>query len=312
MAQRPPKVSPYHGFVIIDKPLHMTSSDVVVKARRILKMKKIGHAGTLDPLASGVLPLALGEGTKCIHLMMDAKKRYRFRIRFGEARSTDDAEGEVINISTERPTNESIGITIKQFIGDIAQVPPIYSALKVHGRRAYELARAGAVVELAPRQVQVHDLKLISMISADEAEFVAEVGKGTYIRSLARDIAQALGTCGYISYLRRESVGVFDEARAISLDFLEKHVHKATAASLSEWLQPLSSLLDGIPACEVTEVELKQLRCGQAIDRTLPPGDLLAITFQGSLVAFGVSNGINVQPKRVLNINPDVDKKDAL
>lgn len=300
-----PKPSPYHGFVVIDKPLHMTSADVVARARRILGMKKIGHAGTLDPLASGVLPLALGEGTKCIHLLMDAKKIYRFRIRFGEARTTEDAEGDVTHKSAIRPDSESIKNILPQFIGDIMQRPPIYSALKIAGRRAYDMARAGEAVELPARPVKIDALTLESMPSADEAELMACVGKGTYIRSLARDIAETLGTYGYISYLRREAVGAFSSTQAISLDFLEEAVHNAPALGGTPWLRPLISLLDGIPAYEVSASDVTALRRGQKLRTALPPIAMLAMTYQGSLIAFGTSDGVSIQPNRVLNITPD-------
>lgn len=297
-------LAPYHGFLVIDKPLHMTSNDVVMRARKILRIKKIGHAGTLDPLASGVLPLAIGEATKCIHLLMDAKKIYRFRIRFGESRTTDDAEGEVVHSNAIRPDSNAIATVLPQFLGTIMQRPPIYSALKVNGKRAYDMARAGEVFELEPRPIQIDALELMGMPSTDEVELLATVGKGTYIRSLARDIAEKLGAYGYVSLLRREGVGPFNAEGAISLDFLEEQVHNAEAFGKPQWLTPLRSLLDGIPACELSAEELKRLRQGQAIRRVMPPSDAVAMMFDGELVALGISTGDIVQPTRVLHTVP--------
>lgn len=294
-------LAPYHGFLVIDKPLGMTSNDVVMKARKLTKIKKIGHAGTLDPLASGVLPLAIGEATKCIHLLMDAKKTYRFRIRFGETRATDDAEGEVVHSSAIRPSSDAIAAVLPGFLGTIMQRPPIYSALKVDGKRAYDMARAGEVFELEPRPITIHSLALVAMHSADEAELLATVGKGTYIRSLARDIAEKLGAYGYVSFLRREAVGPFAATGSISLDFLAEQVHNAEAFGKPQWLTPLTSLLDGIPACEVTVEEWHDLRQGRVLRRMMPPSDILAIVHNNELVALGASTGETIKPTRVLH-----------
>ncbi len=300
----PPSATSLHGIVVIDKPLGLTSFDVVSRARRILGLKKIGHAGTLDPLATGVLPLALGEGTKCLHLLTDASKTYRFRIRFGEARSTEDAEGEVTHTSDKRPSSSDILTILTDFTGKITQVPPKYSAIKLGGKRAYDLARSGQEVRMPPRQVTVHSLVLVRQLNVDEAEFLTTVSKGTYIRSLARDMALKLGTCGYVSFLRREAVGTFEASGAISLDFLEEQVHKGAGFGARPWLFPLISLLDGIPACEIAESDLTRIRCGQALQIADAPCGAVAITCKGSLVAFGQSDGIWLKPSRVLNVEP--------
>lgn len=303
-------LAPYHGFLVIDKALHMTSNDVVMKARKHTRIKKIGHAGTLDPLASGVLPLAIGEATKCIHLLMDATKTYRFRITFGESRTTDDAEGEVVHSNAVRPDSNGINSVLASFIGTILQKPPIYSALKVNGQRAYDLARAGEVFELEARPITIHSLELVGMTGPNEAELLATVGKGTYIRSLARDIAEKLGAYGYVSYLRRESVGPFTAEHAISLDFLAEQVHNAEAFGKPQWLTPLRTLLDGIPACDVSAEELASLRKGQALRRSVPPCETLAIMHHDELVALGISTGDNVKPTRILHTLPTDARED--
>lgn len=313
----------FHGWVVIDKPLGLTSNDVVMQVKRLLRPTKIGHAGTLDPLATGMLPLALGEGTKCVPLMMDAKKTYQFTLTFGEQRSTDDAEGEVVARSDVRPTFNDIVAILPAFTGEITQVPPIYSALKVDGKRAYDLARAGEAVELKPRCVTVYDLQLLpttpphpSPLPAGEREasgrageggtatFQAIVSKGTYIRSLGRDIAKALGTVGYISALRRTAIGGFSEATMISLDFLHETVH-SSAQALGEtlWLRPLTHALDGILATEVDGAMWQNLRHGRqiALSLSVPPCNPMVITHRQQLVAIGEWDGTCFKPSRFLH-----------
>lgn len=314
--------NPFHGWVVIDKPLGLTSNDVVMQVKRLLRPTKIGHAGTLDPLASGMLPLALGEGTKCVPLMMDAKKTYQFTITFGEQRSTDDAEGEVVARSDMRPTFSDIEAILPAFTGEITQVPPIYSALKVDGKRAYDLARAGEAVELKPRCVTIFNLTLLSCHSREggnpdteipafagmanlwQATFQAIVSKGTYIRSLGRDMAQALGTVGYISALRRTAIGGFSEAAMISLDFLHETVH-SSAQALGEtlWLRPLTHALDGIPATEVDGAMWQNLRHGRqiALSLSMPPCNPMVITHRQQLVAIGEWDGTCFKPSRFLH-----------
>jgi tRNA pseudouridine55 synthase len=222
-----PQRNPLHGWVNLYKPLHITSADAVFQVKRLIHPTKIGHAGTLDPLATGVLPLALGEGTKCVNLLMDAKKTYEFSVTFGQRRSTDDAEGEVVTTSEHIPSEAQIRGILPLFTGEIMQTPPIYSALKIAGKRAYDMARAGEEVVMQARPVTIHSLELMGVDAPSTAHFRAVVSKGTYIRSLGRDIAQSLGSEGYISRLHRAAVGPFTDARAISLDFLAESVHKA-------------------------------------------------------------------------------------
>ena len=203
--------TPIHGWLIIDKPLGRSSAQVVAAVRRITGAAKAGHGGTLDPLATGVLPIALGEATKTVSYVMDGSKAYRFTLRFGEARTTDDREGAVTETSPARPTDAEIRAVLPRFTGLIEQVPPAFSALKVDGVRAYRLARAEEAVALAPRQVRIDRLELIARPDADTAEFLVRSGKGAYMRSLARDIARALGTVGHVAALRRTAVGPFRE-----------------------------------------------------------------------------------------------------
>ncbi len=205
------------GWVVLDKPVGLGSTPAVSRVRRLFGAQKAGHGGTLDPLASGVLPIALGEATKTVPFVMDGRKEYRFTLRFGQARSTEDAEGEVTATSEARPTDEAIRRALPAFVGEVEQVPPAFSALKVDGKRAYDLARAGEPVDLKPRRIVIERLELVGRADTDHADFVVSCGKGTYIRSLGRDLALSLGTVGYLSALRRTAVGPFREEAAISL-----------------------------------------------------------------------------------------------
>ena len=251
-----------HGWLVIDKPYGMSSARAVALVRRSSGAKKVGHAGTLDPLATGVLPLALGEATKTVQFAAAGQKRYRFRIRWGEARDTDDREGAVIGESAVRPDATAIAAVLARFTGSIRQVPPAFSALKIGGRRAYALARAGKPPDLAARPVEIAELRLIGMPDTDHADFDAMVGGGTYIRALARDLAEALGTLGHIAELRRLAVGRFAESLAISLDSAVALGHSLAA---SEHLLPIETALDDIPALALTAAEAARLRHGQLV-----------------------------------------------
>jgi tRNA pseudouridine55 synthase len=250
-----------HGWLVIDKPYGMSSARAVALVRRS-SGAKIGHAGTLDPLATGVLPLALGEATKTVQFVAAGKKRYRFRIRWGETRDTDDREGAVIAETSARPDAAAIAAALAAFTGTILQRPPAYSAIKIGGRRAYALARAGKPPELAARPVEIAELRLICVADPDHADFTAVVGGGTYIRALARDLAQALGTLGHIVELRRLAVGRFAESQAISLDSAVALGHSLAA---SEHLLPIETALDDIPALALTAEEAARLRHGQRV-----------------------------------------------
>jgi tRNA pseudouridine55 synthase len=280
-----------HGWIILDKPVGLGSTTAVSAVKRILRQAgepktKVGHGGTLDPLASGVLPIALGEATKLCGRMLDATKSYEFTIRFGEETDTLDAEGTVVASSGVRPSPDQIEEVLAQFIGEIEQVPPAYSALKIEGKAAYARARAGEQVEMKVRAVTVHTLTIrhaelvsgsISPPAEESAEWMlkqvqhdgvneitllATVSKGTYIRSLARDIARALGTAGHVSYLRRTRAGPFSLSQAISLDFLEE---AAKARALTRTVLPLEAALDDIPALPVTPDQAQLLRHGQRL-----------------------------------------------
>jgi len=255
-----------HGWIILDKPVGLGSTTAVSAVKRILRQAgepktKVGHGGTLDPLASGVLPIALGEATKLCGRMLDATKAYDFTIRFGEETDTLDAEGEAVGKSDVRPTLEQVEAALPRFIGEIDQLPPVYSALKVGGKAAYARARAGEDVELKSRRIRISELKLVETTS-DSATLSATVSKGTYIRSLARDIAHALGTVGHVSYLRRTRAGPFGSQQAISLDFLEE---AAKARALTRTVLPLTAALDDIPALPVTPDQAQLLRHGQRL-----------------------------------------------
>src|SRR5438874_3096119 len=208
------------GWIVLDKPVGMTSTHAVSIVKRLFAAKRAGHAGTLDPLASGCLPIALGEATKTVPYVMEGRKTYQFTVRWGEERDTDDAEGRVIETQAKRPAEQEIHALLPRFTGRIAQVPPRFSAVKIEGERAYDLARNGEDVELVERPVDIHRLELIEIAGADHALFAAECGKGTYVRSLARDMGRALGCLGHVSALRRTSVGPFTETDAVGIDRL--------------------------------------------------------------------------------------------
>jgi tRNA pseudouridine55 synthase len=285
-----------NGWIVLDKPSGITSAHAVAKVKRLLKPGKIGHAGTLDPLASGVLPLALGEATKTIQYMMDAEKAYSFTATWGEERDTDDIEGKPIGHSVKRPNKQEITDILKEFTGKIQQTPPIYSAIKVEGSRAYDLARSGETVELKAREVIVHSLVLVDY-EKDQASFVCHCGKGTYIRSLARDIGRKLGCYGHISALRRLKVGKFAENDAISLAKLDEMVHKGALG----FLQPVTSALDDILAVEITPAQATSLQRGQNV--ILPiKADTLTARCEGKLIAICEQKDGVVRPVRVFNL----------
>ncbi|MDE3061025.1 MAG: tRNA pseudouridine(55) synthase TruB [Pseudomonadota bacterium] len=292
-----------HGWIILDKPSGITSAHAVAKVKRLLRPKKIGHAGTLDPLASGVLPLALGEATKTVPYMMDADKAYEFTATWGEERDTDDSEGRVTATAEKRPTQEEINIILQHFTGKILQTPPVFSAIKVAGERAYDLARDGKVVELKAREIEIKFLTLLGRTAPFGADnFICHCSKGTYIRSLARDMGRELGCFGHISRLRRIKVGKFTETQAISLEILEEMVHKSDLG----FLRPLESALDDIPAYEVDSDQAMLLMRGQPLHLPTtiaeePESATALARHQGKAVAIcGVSRGV-MRPVRVFN-----------
>lgn len=305
MARRK-KGDPVSGWVVVDKPLGPTSSDVVNKVRRAFNAQKAGHAGTLDPLATGVLPIALGEATKTVPFVIDATKGYRFTIRFGEETSTDDAEGEVVRTSPARPSDAEIGAMLSRFQGPIEQVPPAFSAIKVDGERAYARARAGETVEMKPRPVTIHEIRLVSRPDPDHADLEILCSKGTYVRSLARDLALALGSAGHVSALRRTRHGPFREEAAIPLDKLLALGHIAPAPGLGAHLLPLETALDDIPALAIGAEDAARLRKGQGVllrgrDAPILSGSVLA-THRGDPVALTEYGQGELRPVRVFNL----------
>jgi tRNA pseudouridine55 synthase len=251
-----------HGWIVVDKPEGITSTQVVSIVRRVFDAQKAGHAGTLDPMATGVLAVALGEATKTVPFAIEAEKTYRFTACWGEARDSDDAEGRVTATSDVRPSHEQIEAVLPRFIGPITQVPPAYSAIKVQGERAYDLARDGEAVCLEPRTVTIHEARITGTPDPDHAEFEMRCGKGAYVRAWVRDLAQALGTFGHVCQLRRSAIGGFTEKDAVPLETLKGSMHSPAAF---EHLRPISTALDGIPALAVTGPDAVRLRSGNPI-----------------------------------------------
>jgi tRNA pseudouridine55 synthase len=297
-----------HGWVVLDKPVGMTSTHAVAVIKRLFTAKRAGHAGTLDPLASGCLPIALGDATKTVPFVMDGRKAYSFTVRWGEERDTDDAEGRVVASSEQRPTPEAIEALLPGFVGAIEQVPPRYSAIKIEGERAYDIARDGEEFELKARVVNIDRLQLEATPDPDHSRFVAECGKGTYVRALARDLGRLLGCYGHVSALRRTAVGPFTEADMISLERIEALCHRAAFGelSLADALLPVATALDDIPALAVTRADAARLQRGQAVllrgrDAPMVRGTVY-VTASGSLIALAEVDRGEIVPKRVFNL----------
>lgn len=304
-----------NGWVCLDKPYEMGSTEAVSKIRRLFDAQKAGHAGTLDPLASGILPIALGEATKTVPFMMEAEKVYRFTVHWGISTDSVDREGEIIARSDVRPSVEAVKAALPAFVGEIDQIPPAFSAIKVDGRRAYDLAREGVEVELAARKVMIHEAAVTDTPDADASQDWVEItirtGKGVYVRSLARDLAAMLGAEGHVSALRRERVGPFSVDNAVTLDFLTDLVHRDAA---SEGLLPVATALDDIPDLAVTEQDAFSLRQGRPIvliprqvetlKSRLRDGSHTVSAFQGqTLVALGQLRAGRFEPDRVFNLS---------
>lgn len=305
MARRRGK--PVNGWLVLDKPQSITSTHALNKVKRLFDAEKAGHAGTLDPLATGVLPIAFGEATKTIPYVVDSAKEYRFMVSWGAETTTDDAEGETVKTSDARPTREAIEAELPKFRGQIMQTPPRFSAIKIDGERAYDLARDGEVFELASRPVEIMRLEIADMPSADTSQFEAECGKGTYVRSLARDLGRLLGCYGHVSELRRLRVGPFHHENAISLETLtELGNSDGGREALMKALLPVETALDGIPALAVGGADATQLKRGKTIiirgrDAPIHSG-LIYITSRGTLVALGGVEGGEFKPLRVFNL----------
>ncbi len=299
-----------NGWVCLDKPYEMGSTEAVTKVRRLFNAQKAGHAGTLDPLASGILPIALGEATKTVPFMMEAQKIYRFVIHWGISTDSIDREGQVIGRSDVRPSVDAVKAALPQFVGDIDQVPPAFSAIRVNGERAYDLAREGVEVELQSRRVTIYEAAVTHAPDEDHVEITMRTGKGVYVRSLARDLASVLGAEGHVSVLRREMVGPFNVQNAVTLDFLEDLAHKGSA---SDGLLPVSTALDDIPDLAVTEQDAFSLRQGRPIvllprqveqlEARLNTGSQLVSAFEGeTLVALCSLKAGRLEPDRVFNL----------
>ncbi|HEX3432209.1 MAG TPA: tRNA pseudouridine(55) synthase TruB [Rhizomicrobium sp.] len=303
-----------HGWIVIDKPVGLPSTHAVGVVRRIFDAQKAGHAGTLDPLASGVLAIALGEATKTVPFAMEAEKTYEFVARWGEARDSDDAEGAVVETSAMRPSMQDIEAALPRFVGEIEQVPPSFSAIKIGGERAYDLARDGITPEIESRKVVIHEARFTAQPDADHARFEIRCGKGAYVRAWVRDLARALGTVGHVSALRRTRIGPFSLAEAIPLEKLKGFGHSPAAF---EHLRPISTALDGIPALAVTGSDAVRLRSGNSIlmraglfarikEETSTRDDLQGLTVylssaQGEPIALAELSGGELRPFRVFN-----------
>jgi tRNA pseudouridine55 synthase len=304
--QRRSKGSPVHGWVVLDKRSGMTSTQAVGAVRRLFNARKAGHAGTLDPLATGILPIALGEATKTVSFAVDGAKAYRFTVRWGSETDTDDAEGAVTATSGAIPDEAAIRALIPRFTGVVSQVPPRYSAIKIDGQRAYDLAREGEPVELEARLVSIDDLRLIELPNRTTAVFEAQCGKGTYVRALVRDIGRALGCFGHVTALRRTRVGPFEEEHAITIERLDELAAGDDAAkALAEILLPVETALDGLDALSVSQADAARLANGQPVllrgrDAPILSGPAFAVS-RGRLVAICEIEHGELRPSRVFN-----------
>ena len=298
------KGSPVHGWLIFDKPKGMNSTRAVGLVKSLYDAAKAGHAGTLDPLATGVLPIALGEATKTVPFVVEGSKVYRFTVRFGIETNTDDAEGKVTASSDRRPSSPEIEATLPRFTGEIIQVPPRFSALKVEGARAYELARDEEQFELEPRPVSIARLTLVAHPDKDHCILETECGKGTYVRALARDLGRALGSHGHVAALRRTRVGPFGEDRAVSVERLEALA--SDRDDLVTALEPVEIALRDIPALTVSAADAARLRRGQPVllrgrDAPILAGTIYAMA-RGTLVAVGEVSEGELKPRRIFNL----------
>jgi tRNA pseudouridine55 synthase len=297
---------PVHGWLILDKPQGMTSTGALARVKRLFEADKAGHAGTLDPLATGVLPIALGEATKTVPFVVEGSKAYRFTVRFGAETDTDDAEGKVTATSEVRPSRAEIEAALPRFTGEISQVPPRFSALKVDGARAYELARGEEQFELQPRLVSVARLTLMAHPDRDHCVLEAECGKGTYVRALARDLGRALAALCHVEALRRNRVGPLGEERAVSLATLEELAEKGDREALLGTLEPVEIALSDVPAVVISAADAVRLRRGQPVllrgrDAPILAGTVYA-TSRGTLIAVAEVSEGELKPRRIFNL----------
>lgn len=289
-----------HGLLLLNKPTGITSNAALSRVKRLLKTKSAGFAGTLDPMATGVLPIALGEATKCLPYIEDVDKEYTFTIRWGEETDTLDAEGKITNTNPHRPTENDIQNILKNFTGEITQIPPKFSAIKINGQRAYDLARAGEDVNIKPRTITIHNLALTAIMDRDHAAFRVTCSKGTYIRTLASDMAVSLGTLGHLTQLCRSRVGKFPLNDTISLEkLLELPYEQAT-----QWVMPIRMMLDDIPAITLDQGALRRLRQGQPVTAaSSPPGTHILVLDDEAAFGIGViKDDKQLWPRRLFNL----------
>jgi tRNA pseudouridine55 synthase len=298
------------GWICLDKPLNLTSTQAVSRVRRAFNAQKAGHAGTLDPLATGVLPIALGEATKTVPFLMDADKTYRFTVEWGRATASFDREGATTATSDVRPSRVEVEAALPAFVGETLQVPPAFSAVKVDGERAYDLAREGVEVALEPRPVTIHAARVTATPDADHVEIEIDCGKGTYVRALVRDLAEKLGACAHVSALRRTRVGGFTDARGIGLEMVEDLCHRGHR---QEALLPVETALDDIPALAVTAEDAFRLTQGrsivllprqaEALKASLRDGSRIVSAFEGEkIVALCEMRAGRLNPTRVFHL----------
>lgn len=306
MARRK-KFDDVHGWVVLDKPLEVTSTQAVARLKKLAHANKCGHAGTLDPLATGMLPIAFGEATKTVSFVMDGTKIYRFTVRWGIQTSTDDREGEVIARSDVRPTRAAIEAILPEFIGEIMQVPPKFSAIKIDGERAYDLARDGEEVVLEARPIEILGLDLVDMPDADTTVFECECGKGTYVRALARDMGKRLGTVGHVVALRRIVVGPFEEEDMIPLSELEAAFEAGGSDAVRALMSPVEAGLQEVTEVAVNRDAAARLRRGQSVilrgRDAIADEDAVYATCGGELVAIGEVARGELMPRRVFMLD---------
>lgn len=300
------KGNPINGWVVLDKSIGMTSTQAVGKVRWLFQAQKAGHAGTLDPLATGILPIALGEATKTVPYAVDGQKAYRFTVKWGAETDTDDAEGQIVERSDMRPTRAAIEALLPNFHGEILQTPPAFSAIKIDGQRAYDLARQGETVKLEARPVQIDRLELVEMPDHDTSVFEAECGRGTYVRAIARDIGRTLGCLGHVTALRRTRVGPFEEAQAVTIGELEEAANREDGGvEIKSLLRPVESALAELLEVNVSQSDAARLARGQPVllrgrDAPVMNGEAFALS-KGTLIALCEIERGELRPLRVFN-----------